>query len=123
MPTLLFVYAVDGGVLNAARDYLHKLLSPATYPCKLCALTSGSLGEDPVWSCAVKSLPLRARFLHRGEFLSRYPGVKAALPAVYLLREGAAPEPFLSAGEIERCADAAALAALVRGRLDRVLPK
>ena len=40
---LLFVYNADGGVVERTLDYLHKLTSPATYSCSLCALTYGAL--------------------------------------------------------------------------------
>lgn len=38
-PRLVFVYAADSGVLNIAKDVIHKLVSSSTYPCHLCAIT------------------------------------------------------------------------------------
>ncbi len=34
---LLFVDKANGGLMAGAFDLAHKLLSPATYPCRLCA--------------------------------------------------------------------------------------
>jgi hypothetical protein len=38
---LLFVYNADSGLAAALFDSAHKLLSPQTYACNLCALTHG----------------------------------------------------------------------------------
>jgi hypothetical protein len=38
---LLFVYAGDSGAVNGLVHYVHKIVSPATYECHLCALTDG----------------------------------------------------------------------------------
>ncbi len=43
-PALVFVYNANSGLLNALLDMGHKVVSPRTYPCSLCALTYGSLG-------------------------------------------------------------------------------
>ena len=37
-PTLVFVYNADSGVFNALADAAHKIFSPRTYACNLCAL-------------------------------------------------------------------------------------
>jgi hypothetical protein len=36
---LVIVYNANEGLLAGAMDSLHKLFAPASYPCKLCALT------------------------------------------------------------------------------------
>ena len=43
--SLLFVYNADSGFFNTLADIGHKLFSPATYPCQLCAITHGVLAE------------------------------------------------------------------------------
>jgi hypothetical protein len=116
-PKIVFVYAVDSGILNTVRDVLHKIVSPETYPCDLCALTYDPLREKPEWTCAVRSFPLRSEFLHRDELAARYPDARPALPAVLVDRDGRRPELLVSADEIGACKDADGLAALVRDRL------
>lgn len=117
MGKLIFVYAVDGGIMATVQDYVHKLVSPATYPCQLCALTYGPLGERKSWSCAVQSLPLGAEFLHRNEFRKRHPGREDALPAVFFSASGQELEQFISTQELQRCATTEALIALVQERI------
>jgi hypothetical protein len=122
IPSLLFVYAVDGGLLSTVRDYAHKLLSPQTYPCKLCGLTYGALGQAPAWSCLVRSLPLQAKFLHRNELSAQYPHLsQQPLPTVLLERGDGSHEELIAAGEINQCANTDELVALVRARVERVV--
>ena len=46
---LLFVYNANSGKLSALLDGLHKMVSPSTYDCNLCAMTFGHFLEDPTW--------------------------------------------------------------------------
>ena len=89
-PRLLFVYNADSGLLAALTDAIHKLVSPASYPCSLCATTYGAVVMRGEWKKYVRSLPYPADFLHRDEFRARYPSVEEPLPAVFL-RRGDAP--------------------------------
>ncbi|WP_232221892.1 hypothetical protein [Methanococcoides burtonii] len=42
--TLIFVYNADSGLINEMKDYVHKIVSPSTYECNLCAITYGNTG-------------------------------------------------------------------------------
>ncbi len=77
---LIFVYNADSGFFNSLTDYTHKLISPSTYKCNLCALTYGNLGEKRKWTEFIKSLD--TEFLHKDEFHKKY-SVKAELPAIF----------------------------------------
>jgi hypothetical protein len=99
--TLLFVYNADSGFFNTLADIGHKLFSPATYPCQLCAITHGVLAERGPWRDFVASLDLPCDFLHRDQFQERFPGNGTPLPAIFRL----------TAGELQVCADAGAIAA------------
>ena len=85
---LLFVYNADSGLFNTLGDIGHKLFSPATYPCRLCAITYGVLTERAEWRAFVESLGVPCEFLHRDQFRERFPGVEIALPAVFRLVDG-----------------------------------
>src|SRR5690242_6171955 len=87
-PDLVFVYAVNSGRVALVMDYVHKLVSPATYPCHLCAVTYGPLGEREGWAAGLASLGTRNRFLHRDEFQREYGSRSEKLPAVFLAKEG-----------------------------------
>lgn len=116
-PSLIFVYNADGGVRNGLKDMVHKIVSPSTYPCSLCALTHGWFTMRPRWRRSLKSLPQPKRFLHRDEFARQYPGMAVALPAVLLAEGTAPPQVLISAAELDRLPDLADLIALVEARL------
>lgn len=80
---ILFVYNADSGLLAGVLDLLHKTVSPATYPCRLCQLSFGPLGMKRQWRAAVGALETPVAFLHRDEFAE--PAI--ALPAI-LMEEG-----------------------------------
>ena len=81
---LIFVYNADGGIANGLMDSVHKTLSPATYPCSLCAITYGMVRMDPKWRRWLKELPIPTVFYHKDDNPHR--GV--TLPVVLADREG-----------------------------------
>ena len=99
-PTLLFVYNADSGPLNALLDFGHKIVSPGTYPCSLCRLTFGPFGMRREWREFTQGLRVPLEFLHADELRERYGTQDAALPAVFMKREGL--EPLLTHLELDR---------------------
>ena len=99
-PTLLFVYNADSGPLNALLDFGHKIVSPGTYPCSLCALTFGPFGMRREWREFTQNLGVPLEFLHADELKERYGTQDAALPAVFIKRERL--EPLLTRPELDR---------------------
>jgi hypothetical protein len=120
MRTLIFVYNADGGLLNAARDAVHKLVSPATYPCSLCALTYGAVAKRPAWSAFLENVGLPALFLYRDEFRSTLDTRDLPLPAILIGGTGPVPEVLVSASELDGLADLDALIGLLEARVARV---
>lgn len=115
-PALLFVYNADSGLMHGAIDLLHKLLSPATYPCRLCEVTYGVLGMRRAWATTLRALGLPARFLHRDEFAAAFPEATHPLPAAFLERDGGL-EPILCAADFADIRSLEALERLLRARL------
>lgn len=117
MTELLFVYNADSGLLNGAIDFFHKILSPSTYTCSLCAVTYGNRGMRPDWRKFVRELPVRTTFLHRDEFRRQYPALSGhALPAAFRREPGGFWQPFLSRYELDH-SNLPALMELVRRQL------
>jgi hypothetical protein len=80
----LLVYNADSGLASALFDSAHKLLSPRTYECNLCALTHSLLGPKQEWSAFLQTLPEKPEFLHRDEFMKQYPAcAHTLLPAIF----------------------------------------
>jgi len=46
---LIFVYNANSGKLNSLLGSAHKLFSPKTYSCNLCALTHYLFHENTQW--------------------------------------------------------------------------
>lgn len=69
---LIFVYNANAGAINALLDSAHKIVSPDTYDCSLCAITHGVFKENEVWAAYRKSATTPMEFLHKDEFLKQY---------------------------------------------------
>lgn len=86
-PTIIFIYNANGGLLNGAIDAVHKLVSPATYACQLCAITYGHLGMRRPWKEFLESLKqsYTIQFLYKEDLKSSWaPLANEPLPAVWL---------------------------------------
>lgn len=68
---LIFVYNAHSGRFNAYLDSLYKVLSPASYSCKLCELTYGVFRERALWKTFREEINLEMEFLHKDEFLAK----------------------------------------------------
>jgi len=113
---LLIVYNAEAGLIAGAKDSLHKLLRPDTYPCSLCALTHGTVRMDPRWKRFLSRMPIDVRVYHRSDFRARYPDFDLALPAV-LLERGREAELLIGADELTGIAGLDALT----GRIETAL--
>lgn len=81
---ILIVYNADSGLVAGALDTLHKLVSPATYPCRLCEVSYGLLGMKRAWRATLDALSIPVAFFHRDDC----PHAGIALPAILLEAEG-----------------------------------
>ncbi|HEX8329004.1 MAG TPA: hypothetical protein VF629_15820 [Hymenobacter sp.] len=115
---LLFVYNADAGLLPGLKDMFHKVLSPSTYPCSLCAVTYGATSMQPQWREFIKTLPVPVDFLHRDEFIRQYPQwSQHALPAAFAVNEAGVLTPFIQSAEMN-AVDLNGLMRLVQARLE-----
>ncbi|MDH5711126.1 MAG: hypothetical protein OEZ15_05625 [Gammaproteobacteria bacterium] len=80
---LIFVYNADSGLFNTASDIAHKILSPETYNCNLCALTHGYFKIKDDWVGFLEEIDADLIFLHRDEFIKQYNLPNIKLPAIY----------------------------------------
>lgn len=116
-PTLIMIYNARGGLLHALGDMVHKIVSPGTYPCSLCALTYGAVAMHGAWRRFLDQTRLPTQFLYRDEFRAELDTRDLALPAILLGDAAAVPEVLVSAAELDALPDLAALIALVEARL------
>jgi transcriptional regulator GlxA family with amidase domain len=99
---ILFVYNADSGAFTAAKDFLHKIASPASYECRLCGITYGTLGMKSEWREFLEGLGHSVEFLHRDEFREKFPGVNYRFPAAFIMTDHKI-SPWISAEEINEC--------------------
>lgn len=83
--TILFIYNANSGKLNAILDAGHKLFSPSTYQCSLCALTYDTFIENIIWKTFRKESRLNMEFYHKDEFELKFPNVKMVYPTILKL--------------------------------------
>jgi hypothetical protein len=113
---LIFVYNANAGIAAGIMDSIHKTLSPATYPCSLCAITYGALRMDPNWKAWLKAQAFESVFHHRPDFRTAYPQVAVDLPVILIERAGHC-ETLVAADEFGGAASVDKLIALIESRL------
>ena len=115
-PTLLFVYNSDSGIFNALGDLAHKIFSPDTYSCNLCAITYSPFGMRMKWKKFLGGLGHSLEFLHRDELKSRYGIDDVPLPAIFT-RKNKTLEIWMDAGSLNSCRDIEDLQQLILKKL------
>jgi hypothetical protein len=115
-PTLVFVYNADSGLVNTLLDIGHKIVSPKTYSCNLCAITHSTFSMRDEWKQFVAQIGCPVEFLHRDELAEQYGMRDVGLPAVFRRNNGTL-ETWITREEINRCRTLGELAQLVRARL------
>jgi hypothetical protein len=115
-PILVFVYNADSGVFNAVADIAHKIFSPQTYQCNLCALTHSAFRMRDDWKRFLDTLGHAVEFLHADELKSRYGLSGVHLPAIFEKREEGL-KVWLDADSINACRATDDLKRLITDRL------
>ena len=99
MNTLLFVYNANSGKLNALSDVGHKLFSPSTYQCSLCALTFDTFNENKQWKQFREQSKIKMKFYHNDEFIKAFSNETYQYPVV-LKQDEKGLEIFLNKAEL-----------------------
>ncbi|MBF8965487.1 GTPase [Pontibacter sp. FD36] len=95
---LQFVYNAEAGFFNKVTDFAHKIISPDTYACSLCALTYGKFTIRREWAEYVKQLPLDVEFVYKDQW--KFAPVREAYPLVALQTGEDRIEVLLEAEEL-----------------------
>ena len=116
-PDILIVYNARSGAFAALADALHKIVSPETYPCSLCAVTYGPVAMRGEWRRFLATLPNAKRFFHTDDLAAAFPGIDVPPPAILTQHGEEAPRELVKAAELDAAADLPELIALVERRL------
>jgi hypothetical protein len=117
-PKIIFVYNADSGVFNLLSDIAHKMFSPQTYACNLCAITHSNFGMKKEWKEYLDSLENPLEFLHADEFTGKYKSEKINLPAIFIEENGAL-KPVASADQINKSKSIEDLKSIINNELGR----
>jgi hypothetical protein len=117
---LHFVYNVDATPQGLVRDFVHRLVDPATYPCRLCDITYGRFVKKPGWRRFLRSLPVRSVFHTRGGFTRKFPqSTHREFPVVLAESLSGDFRVFISSQELATLPSLEALQSEVGARLEQ----
>lgn len=112
---LIFVYNADSGLFNTVTDIAHKIFSPETYSCGLCALTHSYFSMRDEWKSFIESLGVDCQFIHRDEFIKDHDTPEYTWPVV-LINQAGQFGVCLGAEEINACSDLDELKSMIQER-------
>ncbi len=101
MPKIIFIYNAKSGKISSLLDIAHKLISPKTYQCKLCAITHNTFSENEKWKRYRQTTKLPLEFLHSDEFEANYSPIETKYPVI-LLEENQKLTEWVPRSEIEK---------------------
>ncbi|WP_291403022.1 hypothetical protein [Daejeonella sp.] len=113
---VLFVYNAKSDLWNKAFDFMHKIISPQTYNCNLCALTFDNFSERKEWTEFRSSLSIDFKFLYSDNFENEFPREKTSYPVVYL-KSNNGIKKLISSNEINTIGNIQGFMQLIKDRL------
>ena len=97
---LIFIYNAKSGLVNEFLDFAHKILSPSTYNCNLCAISYGNFSMKKKWSDYISSLPVKSTFTYKDK-VSEYGYDNIKLPSI-IFKDKSKSEVIISSEEINK---------------------
>ncbi|EDP98045.1 GTPase [Kordia algicida OT-1] len=117
MPKIIFIYNAKSGKVNSLLDMAHKLISPKTYQCKLCAITHDAFSENEQWKNFREKTKLPLEFLHNDEFEKKYKSIDTKYPAILLQKDQKLTE-WIPKSEIEKIENSKELIRLIEAKAE-----
>ncbi len=114
MKQLIFVYNAGSGLFNLLTGFTHKIISPSTYACELCALTYDNFTMKKDWQLFIDQLPVDTVFTYKNEWQKEHPEW-TEFPAAFIKNNEI--ELLASAYEINICPSLAELKELIMHKL------
>lgn len=69
---IFFVYNANTGLKNSIIDGIHKIVSPSTYSCNLCAITHGYFTQKSEMKRLLETLEQEVEFYYKDEWEKKY---------------------------------------------------
>ncbi|WP_290699076.1 GTPase [Lacinutrix sp.] len=116
MNKLIFVYNANSGIGNTLLDVAHKIFSPKTYNCNLCAITFDTFSENKNWKAFRIESNVNMEFLHIDEFEKLHPKTDYNYPII-LTEDKNELSVFLLAEELNTIHSTEALIKEIKNRI------
>ena len=97
---LIFIYNAKSGLVNEFLDFAHKIVSPSTYNCNLCAISYGNFTMKKKWSDYISSLPVRSTFTYKDK-VSEYGYDNIKFPSI-IFQDNSKSKVIISSEEINK---------------------
>jgi hypothetical protein len=114
---LVIVYNANAGLAAGVMDSVHKIVSPSTYPCQLCAVTYGLTSMRRDWRVFLDGLGMDLVFHHRPDFRQAFPAAAEWPLPLVAVEEGGSLRELVSAADFAGIADVPGLIATLQSRL------
>ena len=118
---LIFVYNANSGFVNGMIDYTHKIISPETYSCNLCALTYNNFGKVDQWKSFVENIGIPMHFKYKNNFHTISPEIGDVALPVLVLKQKDNFSILIQAEQINQCKTLNELIELVSSRVQTIV--
>ena len=115
---LIFIYNAKSGLVNEMIDFAHKIVSPETYDCNLCAISYGTFTKKKRWSNYINSLPIKSTFTYKDKISALKKGLSSLKFPTIIIRDGVELNEIISRNEINNINNINQLISLLNERLD-----
>ena len=115
---LIFIYNAKSGLVNEMIDFAHKIVSPETYDCNLCAISYGTFTKKKKWSNYINSLPIKSTFTYKDKISALKKGLSSLKFPTIIIRDGVELNEIISRNEINNINNINQLISLLNERLD-----
>jgi len=115
---LIIIYNVKSGFVNEMIDFAHKIVSPKTYECNLCAISYNTFTKKKRWSNYINSLPIKSVFTFKDKVSFLDKELSALEFPTIIFRNGVELNEIISRNEINSINNINQLISLLNERLD-----
>jgi len=115
---LIFIYNAKSGLVNEMIDFAHKIVSPGTYDCNLCAMSYGTFTKKKRWSDYINSLPIKSTFTYKDKVSALEKELSNLKFPTIIIRDGVELNEIISRDEINSIKNLNQLISLLNERLD-----
>jgi len=115
---LIFIYNAKSGLVNEMIDFAHKIVSPETYDCNLCAISYGTFTKKKKWSNYINSLPIKSTFTYKDKISALKKELSSLRFPTIIIRDGVQLNEIISRNEINSIKNLNQLISLLNERLD-----